>query len=119
MTVPLTKKTIITVFLIAVGLLALSIGAGWLSDVIKANTGGSNTGGYSNLLVQQHRPTLEDRVKALEMEVSVQRDQIVILHEEIAQQEELREEAVFGLWEVINVTELRCEQCLHECGGID
>jgi hypothetical protein len=57
-------------------------------------------------------PTTEDRVKVLEAQVQK-------LQEEVKQQEELREEAVFGLWEVINVTEQRCEQCLHECGGID
>lgn len=33
----------------------------------------------------EKKPTIEDRVKALEMEVGVQRDQIVILHEELNQ----------------------------------
>jgi len=64
-------------------------------------------------------PTLEDRVEALKMEVRMQQDQIVIIHETMQQTEEAHEETVYHLWEVINVTEKRCEECLHSCGGID
>jgi hypothetical protein len=64
-------------------------------------------------------PSLEDRVKALEMEVRIQRDQIVFQNETTQQAEELHQETVFGLWETINSVEKRCEECLHSCGGID
>lgn len=57
-------------------------------------------------------PSTEDRVEVLEVEVQK-------LQEEVKQQEELREEAVFGLWETINVTERRCDECIHSCGGLD
>lgn len=58
-------------------------------------------------------------IDSLRDRLDVSEAKIRNLQEEVKQQEELRQEAVFGLWETINVTEKKCDECIHSCGGLD